>query len=122
MMFEKLSESSGNVIGYKASGKLTAADYEKLVPEVEALVRQEGNIRILMDLEEFEGEEVKARASDLKFGHEFRKNIDKMAFVGDKRWEKLMAPLAKLSMHMKPNISTPRIWIQPGHGYEKNNQ
>ena len=95
-MFEKLSESSSNVIGYKASGKLTAADYEKLVPEVEALVRQEGNIRILIDMEEFEGEEVKAWASDLKFGHEFRKNIDKMAFVGDKRWEKFMAPLAKL--------------------------
>ena len=51
---------------------------------------------MLMDMEEFEGEEVKAWSADLKFGHEFRKNIDKMAIVGDKKWEKLMAHLAKL--------------------------
>lgn len=94
-MFEKMSKSSGNVIGYKAIGKLTPADYEKLVPEVEELVKQVGNFRMLMDLEEFQWETVKAWWQELKFSHEFRKNIDKMAIVGDKRWEKWITPLVK---------------------------
>ena len=94
-MIEKLSESSGNVIGYKTVGKLVAADYDMIVPEVEALVKQEGNIRMLMDLDEFHGATIKAEWSDLKFGREFRKNIDKMAIVGDKSWEKWVTSLVK---------------------------
>ncbi|MEA3324430.1 MAG: STAS/SEC14 domain-containing protein [Euryarchaeota archaeon] len=39
----------------KTVGKLVAADYDRIVPEVEALVKQEGNIRMLMDLDEFHG-------------------------------------------------------------------
>ena len=92
-MIEKLSKSSGNVIGYKTVGKLVAADYDKIVPEVEELVRQEGSIRMLMDLEEFHGATVKAEWSDLKFGHKFHKNIDKTAIVGDQSWEKWLTTL-----------------------------
>lgn len=93
-MFEKMNESAGNVVGYRVVGKITKDDYESLVPEVEALVEQEGNIRLLLDMEQFEGEEVKAWGADMKFGQEFRKKIDKLAIVGDKRWEKWLAAVA----------------------------
>jgi hypothetical protein len=52
-MFEKLADSSGNVIGYKAIGTITASDYQKMEPEVKALVEKEGNIHLLIDLSEF---------------------------------------------------------------------
>ena len=94
-MIEKLSESSGNVIGYRTVGTITPADYDEIVPEIEELVRQEGSIRMLMDMKEFHGATVKAWWSDLKFGHEFHKNIDKMAIVGDKSWEKWLTSLIK---------------------------
>ncbi|MCJ7443618.1 MAG: STAS/SEC14 domain-containing protein [Methanotrichaceae archaeon] len=55
-MMEKLAESSGNVVGYKAIGKITASDYMKLGPEVKALVEKEGNIRMLFDLTDFKWE------------------------------------------------------------------
>lgn len=93
-MFEKMNESAGNVAGYRVVGKITKDDYESLVPEVEALVEQEGNIRLLLDMEQFKGEEVEAWGADLKFGREFRKKIDKLAIVGDKRWEKWLTALA----------------------------
>jgi hypothetical protein len=92
-MFEKLSGSSGNVIGYKASGKMTGADYDKLEPEVEALVKQEGNIRMLLDLE-FDEVTMKAMESDLKMGRKYHKNIEKLAIVGDKKWEEWMTSMA----------------------------
>jgi len=93
-MFEKLSESSGNVIGYKAVGKITGADYKKLEPELEELVKQEGNIRMLLDLE-FDSMTVKAMESDLALGRKFHKNIDKLAIVGDRKWEEWMASMAE---------------------------
>lgn len=93
-MLEKLSESSGPVVGYRVVGKVTVEDYQKLNPEVQALVDQyDNNVCVLLDLEQFGGEEVKAWLPDLKFGHHFHDKINKMAVVGDKRWEKWMTAL-----------------------------
>ncbi|HUS75365.1 MAG TPA: STAS/SEC14 domain-containing protein [Methanothrix sp.] len=94
-MFEKLDESSGNVIGFKAIGTITASDYQKLLPEVRALVEKEGNIRMLYDLSDFKWEKLEAWLPDLKFAMEFHNEIKKMAIVGDKSWEKWMSHLAK---------------------------
>lgn len=41
------------------------------------------------------GEEVKVWLPDMKFGHDFHNKINKMAIVGDKRWEKWLTALAK---------------------------
>ena len=76
-MFAKMAESSGKVVGYKVIGVIKAEDFEKLAPEVESLIKEEGAIRILFDMSAYESEE------------------EKMAIVGDKAWEKLIAYLAK---------------------------
>ena len=94
-MIEKLDKSSGNVIGFKCIGTITASDYDKMVPEVKALIEKEGKIRLLFDLSDFKWEKMEAWLADLSFGLEFRHEIEKMAVVGDKTWEKWMAHLAK---------------------------
>lgn len=94
-MIEKLDKSSGNVIGFKCIGTITASDYEKMVPEVKALIEKEGNIRLLFDLSDFKWEKMEAWLADLSFGLEFRHEIEKMAIVGDKSWEKWITHLAK---------------------------
>jgi SpoIIAA-like len=94
-MIEKLAKSSGNVVGYKAVGVITAEDYLKLEPEVRDLVEKVGSIRMLIDLTAFEWEKLEAWLPDLEFGYEFHNKIQKMAIVGDKTWEKWMAHLAK---------------------------
>ncbi len=94
-MYEKMAESSGNVVGYKANGTITDADNKKLESEVKALVEKQGNIRLMFDMSQFKWEKAEAWGSDLRFGHEFHNKIDKMAIVGDKTWEKWMTSLAK---------------------------
>ena len=42
----------------------------------------------------FKWEKVNAWGADLKFGHDYRKKIKKMAIVGDKKWEELIAKVA----------------------------
>ena len=93
-MLEKLSQSSGNILGYKAIGKITKEDYAALTTAVEALVQQESSICLMLDLEAFEGEKAKAWGADLKFGRDFRKKIEKLAIIGDKRWQKWIAGIA----------------------------
>ena len=93
-MIEKLSESSGPVVGYKVVGKVTVEDYQQLEPEIQALVDQYDAVCLLLDLQAFAGEEVMAWLPDLRFGHHFHDEIEKMAIVGDKRWQKWLAALA----------------------------
>ena len=92
-MLEKLEKSSGPVVGYKAVGKVTPEDYQQLDPEIQALVDQYDIVCLLLDMQEFAGEEVKAWLPDLRFGHRFHDKIGKMAVVGDKRWEKWLTAL-----------------------------
>ena len=94
-MIEKLAESSGNVVGYKAIGVITATDYLKLEPEVRDLVEKEGNVNMLIDLTDFEWEKLETWLQDLEFGIEFHKKIQKLAIVGNRTWEKWIAHLAR---------------------------
>ena len=93
-MLEKLGESSGPVVGYKVLGKVTVEDYRKLEPDIQTLVDDYDSVCLLLDLQEFAGEEVKAWLPDLRFGHRFHDSINKMAIIGDKRWQKWVTALA----------------------------
>ncbi|MBK5107116.1 MAG: STAS/SEC14 domain-containing protein [Anaerolineales bacterium] len=92
-MLVKLSKSSKNILGYKAVGTITREDYTTLTAEVEALLQKEESICLLLDLEEFEGENFKAWGADFKFGHEYCKKIARMVIVGDKKWQERMTSL-----------------------------
>ncbi len=94
-MLQKLDQSLGNVVGYKAVGTIDAADYQQLAPEIRALVDQYQGLFLLLDLTECHGEEPGAWLPDLKLGHEFHEDIKKMAIVGDKRWHQWVAHLAR---------------------------
>ena len=94
-MIAKLSESSDSVIGFKVSGTVKKDDYQVLIPEVEAAVQNNKSANLLLDLTELEGEALEAWGSDMKFGREYRKKINKMAIVGDKRWQQWMTKLAE---------------------------
>jgi len=61
------------------------------VPKFEELISREGTVRVLMDMSEYKSEAPGAWKDDLRFGREFHKKIEKMAIVGDKRWENWMA-------------------------------
>jgi len=93
-MIEKLNQSSGSILGYKISGTVKKEDYGNMVPEVKAVVQEEGSANLLLDLTDFKWEALDAWGADMKFGRDYHKKIEKMAIVGDKRWQKWMAKIA----------------------------
>ncbi|MDX2379756.1 MAG: STAS/SEC14 domain-containing protein [Acidimicrobiia bacterium] len=94
-MIETMERSTGNVLGYTVSGDMTKADYQTLVPAVEAAIKAHGSVSLLFDLTGFHWEKVNAWGSDLNFGKQFHADVDKMAIVGDKGWERHIAKLAQ---------------------------
>jgi SpoIIAA-like len=87
-MIEILPESDGNVLGVRASEKLTDEDYKSVwIPRLEETIRVHGKVRALLYLDEgFEGWEAHALWDDAKFGLQHRKDFEKLAVVGGPKW------------------------------------
>jgi hypothetical protein len=94
-MLESMDKSSGNVVGYKVVGDMTKADYATLDPAVDVVIDQYGSINLLLDLTDFRWEKINAWSTDLDFGKKYKDKIDKMALVGNQKWEKAMAKAAQ---------------------------
>src|ERR1700690_847042 len=88
-------EDGGNPLVVHVSGKVAKADYEHFVPEFERLVRQHGKLRVLFDMTGLHGWTAGALWEDTKFAmHHFR-DIDRLAVVGEKKWQEGMATFCK---------------------------
>lgn len=94
-MIETLDRSHDAVLGFRAVGDVTAADYEVLTPAVHAAVEEHGAVRLLLDLTDFHWEKAEAWGADLRFGEQFRHAIERMAIVGDRTWEHWLTRLAE---------------------------
>lgn len=87
-MIEFMADSSGNIIGIKAIGTLTDADYkELLIPTLEKLFAQYRKLRVLFYMgEEFAGWTVSAAWDDARLGFNHRADFERIAVVGGPRW------------------------------------
>ena len=83
------------VLEVKASGKLSAGDYEAFEPTVDELIEAVGKIKILFLMSDFHGWELGAVWEDIKFATRHCRDIEKIAMVGDKTWEKWMSTICK---------------------------
>jgi hypothetical protein len=88
-------ESGGSVLVIHVSGKLLREDYAQFVPEFDRLVRQHGKLRVLFDMSGFHGWEISAAWEDLKFGMKHFSDIERLAMIGEKKWQQGMAIFAK---------------------------
>ncbi|WP_201352359.1 STAS/SEC14 domain-containing protein [Hydrogenimonas urashimensis] len=77
-------------------GRLTHEDYETFVPVIENAMRglPSGSLNLIIDMRRFEGWTPRAAWDDFRFGLEWRKDIRKMAVVGERKWEALFAKMA----------------------------
>jgi hypothetical protein len=94
-MIEKLERSSGRILGFKMSGKLHDADYGQFVPLVEEAMKAQGKIRLLAHFHDFHGWDLHALWDDTKFSTKHCADIDRIALVGEKKWEEWMAKICR---------------------------
>ncbi|HZM05494.1 MAG TPA: STAS/SEC14 domain-containing protein [Candidatus Saccharimonadales bacterium] len=88
-------QHGGNLLAVHVTGKVVKADYEHFVPEFERLVRQHGKLRVLFDMTGFHGWDAGALWEDIKFDLKHFADIERIAMVGDKKWQHGMAVFCK---------------------------
>ena len=88
-------ENGGKILVVHVSGKLAKADYGHFVPEFERLVRQHGKLRVLFDMTGFHGWEAGALWEDIKFDIKHFADIERLAMVGEKKWQQGVATFCK---------------------------
>jgi hypothetical protein len=95
MTLELSGASEDKLLAVTVSGKLSKEDYEIFEPAVEDLIAASGKIRILFVMHDFHGWELGAVWEDIKFATKHCRDIEKLAMVGEKTWEKWMATICK---------------------------
>ena len=88
-------KNSGKLLEVRVSGKLVHADYERFVPEFERLNREHGKLRVMFEMVDFHGWEAAALWDDIKFDVKHFSDLERVAMVGDKKWEKGMAAFCR---------------------------
>jgi len=69
--------------------------HDRLVTDVEALVEQNGTVNLLLEMTEFKWEKFSAWGTDMEFGRDYHKKIEKMAIVGDKKWQEWLTKVTE---------------------------
>jgi hypothetical protein len=88
-------EVGGKYVVVEVSGKLTAADYQHFGGEVDRLIQQHGKIRVLCLMHDFHGWSAGALWEDIKFDFKHFNHLQKLALVGETKWEHGMAAFCK---------------------------
>ena len=93
-MIEILSESTESCIGFRISGKVTAEDYDVLLPKLDEAISAQGKINLLVVMGDFGGwSGLDAAKADFQLGTQQYRQVEKAAFVGDKKWQQWMIKL-----------------------------
>lgn len=95
MAVEIHEEGEGKIFTIKLSGKLTKHDYEHFVPETERRIKEHGKLRMLVQMHDFHGWDMGALLEDIKFDIKHFRDFERLAFVGEKKWEAGMATFCK---------------------------
>ena len=83
-------EDGGGVLEVHVSGKLTKEDYASFVPEVDRMIAAHGKVSILFGMHDFHGWKAAALWEDTKFAVNHFSDIERLAVIGEKRWQKGM--------------------------------
>jgi hypothetical protein len=119
-MIEQLQTGSPRIVGFKLSGKLHDADYKTFVPAIDGALAKEGKLRLLAQFYDFHGWDLHALWDDIKFSTTHCTKLERIALVGETKWEEWMAKVCKpftmatIKFFDVAQISDAWRWLQEG--------
>lgn len=117
MSVELTEVELGKMLEVHVSGKLDKEAYELFVPSAERQIKENGKIRILFAMHDFHGWDAGAMWEDIKFDIKHFNDIERLAIVGESKWEKGMAlfckpfTMAKVRYFDHSEIDKAREWL-----------
>ena len=110
--------ATGILTHVKVTGKLTKEAYEQLAPVVDQQIQEHGKVRILFEMHDFHGWTAGALWEDMKFDFKHWKDIERLAIVGESKWEEGMSVFckpftsAKIQYFDVARSDEAKIWIE----------
>lgn len=110
-------KNDGKLLEVQVSGKLTHGDYEQFVPKFEQALQKHGKVRVLFEMVDFHGWQGAALWDDIKFDLKHFSDIERVALVGDRKWEKGMSlfcrpfTTARLRYFDRARVEEAREWL-----------
>ena len=117
MPIDLTEEDGGKMLAVHVSGKLVKADYDYFVPEFERLVGLHEKLHVLFDMTGFHGWTAGALWEDTKFAMHHFSVIERLAVVGEKKWQEGMATFckpftkAKIQYFDHTDVAGARKWL-----------
>lgn len=87
--------AADKVLEVEVTGKLNKEFYKQFAPAVDRQIEEFGKVRILFVMHDFHGWTVGAMWEDMKFDLKHWKDIERLAIVGESKWQQGMATFCK---------------------------
>ncbi|WP_047420379.1 STAS/SEC14 domain-containing protein [Cellulophaga sp. Hel_I_12] len=94
-MLQIIELTNDNVIASKAYGKLRKEDIEKIHPLIHAILDKGMKVRWYFEMDNFTGWDLPGLWEDLKMDTAHAKDYEKIAMVGDKKWQEWITQFMK---------------------------
>jgi hypothetical protein len=114
----EIADVSDGVLTVRITGELTQSDLERAQAAAVGVIRKHGKVRVLVIATDFRGWEREGDWGDTSFSAEHDRHIEKIAIVGDRRWEDLvLAFMGKgfrrtaIEYFMTADLPRARTWI-----------
>ncbi len=88
-------EENRNIVYTIARGKLDDEDYDQILPLVRSKVKEYGKVSWYFQMEDFKGWTMNAFWRDLQFDFRNSDKMEKIAMVGENKWEEVMSDFMK---------------------------
>ena len=117
MAVQITNQPGDRIIEVATTGKLTRDDYDTFVPVIESEMKK-GKVKILFSMHDFSGWDAGALWEDIKFDMKHFGEIERLAMVGEKKWEEGMSwfckpfTTAKISYFDHTEIDAARSWLK----------
>ncbi len=101
-----------------AKGKLTHENYQQITPLIDQALEsvEHPKVCFMIDAREMEGWELEAAWDDMKLGLKHGNKMKKIAIVGNKKWQALIAKMASWFIDGKAqyfeNIQEAEDWVK----------
>ncbi|MEP7209342.1 MAG: STAS/SEC14 domain-containing protein [Alphaproteobacteria bacterium] len=92
-----------NILKIVAPERLRADDFRELAPEVDAIVQNEGGIRLIIDATRLRGwDDIAAFERHASFIRDHQQKVEKIAVIAPHEWQHLVVAAVRVFIH--PNV------------------
>lgn len=117
MALELKEADGGKTLEIALTGKLVREDYDTFVPAVNQAIKTQGKIRMLVVMHDFHGWTASAAWEDTKFGARHFRDIERLAMVGETKWQHGMVifckpfTMATVRYFERDKLEAARAWL-----------